>query len=144
MDSPEIPPSGLSSWFKESRGKDYPEKLAKEAWKICPAYITIGGHEEAIRIGMRISLDSQQPAFQICSKDDKASRIVFPLQNFPVVCRIEGSHSSYTVENLIPEYRTPCDFLQDWGNVAVEFQVFEEPVVPFHAHNSATAIEDEE
>jgi hypothetical protein len=83
--------------------------------------------------------------FKSVQKDDKASRIVFPLQNFPVVCRIEGRHSYYTFEKLIPKCHTTCDFLQDWGNVAVyEFQAFEEPVVPFHAQNPAMAIEDEE
>ncbi|KAJ0424603.1 hypothetical protein BJY00DRAFT_309028 [Aspergillus carlsbadensis] len=145
MDCQKSPSSEPSPWFKEPQGKDYPKGLATEAWKICPAYITIGGHGKAIRIGMRISLDSQQPAFQICSKDDKASRIVFPLQNFPVVCRIETRNSYHTLENLIWDYRTPCDFMQDWGNAAVyNFEAWEEPIVPFHAHNSATAMEDED
>ncbi|KAL3448777.1 P-loop containing nucleoside triphosphate hydrolase protein [Aspergillus insuetus] len=130
MDIQKKPPLELSSWFKQPQGKDHPKGLATEAWKLCPGYLTIGGPGKAFQILMRISLDSQQPVFQICSKDDKASRIVFPLQNFEVMCGIEGRHSwNYALENLIQKFRTTCDFLQDWDKVAVyAFKALEEPI----------------
>jgi hypothetical protein len=138
--------SELSSWFKLPQGKDHPKGLATEAWNLCPGYLTIGGPGKAFQILMRISLNSQQPVFQICSKDDKASQIVFPLQNFEVMCGIEGRHSwNYALENLIQKFRTTCDFLQDWEKVAVyAFKALEEPIVPFSVHSLATTSEDEE